>query len=286
MHIPSIAIFIFALVGSISAKGTPTHKGFFSVNDPANLARQPRSAPPPAPRTNAKRLALGLPPLPPGRRDIKLARTAAYALSPRQSPPPPTIKHCNLRVKTDAQVDMGFLAATFNNYNQYGIFTTTQSAALELDMKPVNGPSDNLYPAVGGIVPYGATGALTGSGEYLYLGGTYQSGGGADPTSGMSSVPGSQLFESAIWTYVPGTGEVSPHWVNPGSVYPNTYTLYANDINHYPLTGAPSIPMYLEAIELFDRSGAHTHCSGMSVFSSEIPEGECSIGNLSRDQTN
>ncbi|KAJ6527852.1 hypothetical protein DFH09DRAFT_1186257 [Mycena vulgaris] len=248
MHIPSTVISVLAAATLAAALGTPTRRALrFNpaaedfVDAPAVSARAPQAL------TNAKRLALGLPPLKPRRRGM-----AARAAS---SPLPPVTQTCNIRAQGTDGTDFGFISPVWNGFGEYGTFQSAQDGALvvsfsysansptQIDFTATNGPSAT-FPFMGATDGFASDSPnfAVGSYNYAYLGGTTQSPPGSPPFSGATSFSTatgiSKSFESAIWSYDPKTQAITAQWVNTDGSMPATHIVYVNDSNQaLALTG-------------------------------------------------
>ncbi|KAJ7461212.1 hypothetical protein FB451DRAFT_490584 [Mycena latifolia] len=240
-HITAIVLAGAALASAI-ATPTPTRRSLGLNPGPEDLVNAPGAMPARAPQllTNAKRFALGLPPLKPRRRG-----SAARAAS---SPLPPVTQTCNIFAKGTDGTDYGYISPVWNGFGEYGTFQSAQAGALEvsfssspdsrsqLGLTATNGPSAGV-PFFGAISGFASSSDDFGAGSpnYAYLGGTTQTAGGATPSSGTNSfttatgIP--ENFESAIWSYDFATQALSAQWINTDGSAPATHLLYANDAN-------------------------------------------------------
>ncbi|KAG8998884.1 hypothetical protein FRB90_012216 [Tulasnella sp. 427] len=204
--------------------------------------------------TNAKRFAMGLPPLKPNA--LHRGTRAASARRASTSVAPLIPHHCNILVTKadDPSVTYGFIAPYFNPSGEYGQFQPAQAGALEvtfyvspdvlssaqLDMYADNGPSSS-FPYFGADSDdFGP-----GSPNAAYVTGTSQAPPGSPAVVGDSSfgtltgIPAD--YESAIWVYNALTQKISAQWINSDGSAPATHILYANDGNDVILlTGDPS----------------------------------------------
>ncbi|KAG8984693.1 hypothetical protein FRB90_005157 [Tulasnella sp. 427] len=170
--------------------------------------------------TNAKRLAMGLPPLKP--KSLRRGTRAASARRSSTSPVPPTLHGCNIQAKwTSDGSFIGYLSPTLDSRGRYGAFQATQAGALEvqfyaqddecsdeLDLVAVNGPN-SAYPYVGATV---STDGLT----YAYITATTQTSPGSDAVPQGNSHDSTHGTESAIWKYDPLTQAITPQWYSGG----------------------------------------------------------------------
>ncbi|KAJ7899699.1 hypothetical protein B0H13DRAFT_2664277 [Mycena leptocephala] len=182
--------------------------------------------------TNAKRLAIGLPPLPPRRR----ATTAARAVLPRSSAVPVT-QTCNLMLTDSNGESQGYVSGTDNGYGEFYIlsaqtnalavsftYTPGSTPATQLNLLIANNPNPT-YPFFGGrgTPGGGVPGETLGSSNifnYIEPVATTESPAGSAPFPGHylhenfdSGRSGN--IESAIWNYDPDTQLLTATWVNP-----------------------------------------------------------------------
>ncbi|KAJ7474714.1 hypothetical protein FB451DRAFT_1558008 [Mycena latifolia] len=204
------------------------------------------------PRTNAVRLARGLPLLPPRRRsDLHPARSQTSAV-------PPTTVTCNILVTRDDNA-LGYVS-TATTSGAYGTVQEGTDGALEvsfsfsldspsqLSLTVNNGPYYLDYPFFGGII-----GSMSNSNNleddnasYAVIGGTVATDPGSRPVSGANSV-GLRAFETAIWRYDTTTKVLSPYWTDedgPRSSHAvdvssngNTLILSDTDLSNFDLLG-------------------------------------------------
>lgn len=238
------------LAVAATALAQPARRAF-SLNPDASVVRPIDDVPNTGPITNAKRFAMHLPPLMP--RTLRRAHGAPRAptrvqAAPRaeSSPLPPSTTKCNVLAKNVDGSVIGFVAAAFNKYGEYGLFQGSQDGALEvvfsdapgsqMDMYANNAPSSS-HPFVGAISGFASTDDDFGPGSYNYafIGGTSQT------APGSAAVPGENTFfmatgfegnyQSAIWGYNPTSQAITAQWMNSDGSAPPTQILYANDEN-------------------------------------------------------
>lgn len=236
-----------------------------SLNPDSRVAHPIADAGTPAPLTNAKRLAKGLPPLSPkaarrpnrsGPHGGTKVDTARRTVS---SPLPPVNVKCNILVKdTNNGTAFGFISPVWNVFGEYGIVQPDQAGALEVsfsyspespdsltqrDFLATNGPGAT-YPFVGATVGFVSTSddLAVGSYNYAYITGTTQipagppEGADNNSFSGTTGIPKSA--ESAIWTYNPTTQDIIVQWINTDGSPAPTNLVYANDFNQaFIITG-------------------------------------------------
>ncbi|KAG8964354.1 hypothetical protein FRC00_002663 [Tulasnella sp. 408] len=208
--------------------------------------------------TNAKRLAMNLPPLKPkairrGMRSAKLYSTyqldmiintstgtrAASAPRSNTSMLPPVPHTCNLLVKNSDGSTRGYVSRVWRLYGEYGIQTNQADSLevtfyaspddpspVELDLSANNGPSP-AYPFVGA----NSDNLGPGSSNHLYITSNTQTAAGSTPQSGdnnsfsaSTGVP--KNAESAIWKYNPTTQDISVQWINNDGSTPANFILY------------------------------------------------------------
>ncbi|KAJ7106420.1 hypothetical protein C8R43DRAFT_963387 [Mycena crocata] len=195
------------------------------------------------PRTNAARLAQGLPLIKPRRRDSR------YPLS-EQSPPidPSIVIHpdparstgCNLEFRMDDRDNPYNLTHYVTTYTAVGIYAVYPDYASRLkvtleipadspdhiSLKAVNGPfAETSHPYFGAIA-YDDD-LLSTSTRYAWFGGTENSAPSETAHVGDTSVTygGGWQLEAAIFSYDPVTRRLTPKWVNdngeiaPASLY-------------------------------------------------------------------
>ncbi|KAJ7452632.1 hypothetical protein FB451DRAFT_1409322 [Mycena latifolia] len=252
MHIISSSALILAVATFAAAAGTPTMRRSLSLNPPKPEGTTPAyvyaRAPAPAPITNAKRMAMGLPPLKP--RHYGSGRAARQAVSAV----PPVTQTCNL-LATDASTGstVGYLSPVWNSFGEYGIFQASATGALEvsftysgdsptqLDLSATNGPETFTY--VGAVVGFASSSNDLGvaSPNYAYLGGTFQVAEGPAVDDGANaftaSTSVSKAYESAVWMYDPATGALSAQWINTDGSAPATSIVYVAGDEALVLTG-------------------------------------------------
>ncbi|KAG8991070.1 hypothetical protein FRB90_001479, partial [Tulasnella sp. 427] len=131
--------------------------------------------------TNAKRFAMGLPPLKPKALHRGTRAASARRASTSITPTPDNNHHCNILVKNadDPSVTYGFISPVFNAFSGYGLFQATQAGALEvsfyasfdvlssgqLDLQADNGPS-STYPYFGAADVFASSDGNLAPGSY------------------------------------------------------------------------------------------------------------------------
>ncbi|KAJ7885421.1 hypothetical protein B0H13DRAFT_2666890 [Mycena leptocephala] len=192
--------------------------------------------PSPLPRTNAQRLARGLPLLKPRFRD------PLHPPPARRSSTPPVTVRCNIKVASyDTPENVyGYLAPDIDPYGTLGTFLPDQTGAVEvsftyssgsytqLDLAVTNSPS---YPV---IVAYYFGSTLdrdTSPWSDMRLGFTGSTPPGSPPVaahSGLGDARNTQFpTESAIWSYDKTSRMITPQWINPPGAKVNPPTFIA-----------------------------------------------------------
>ncbi|KAJ7454673.1 hypothetical protein FB451DRAFT_1373346 [Mycena latifolia] len=196
------------------------------------------------PRTNAERLARGLPLLKPHRRDM------VHPARAQSSPVAPTTVKCNIQVQTSDGANRGYLSTETTYSSFYGKFQANQGAgALEISLSFSSASSSQLALTLGGIVGYfnSDDNIYATSYNYMWLGGTTESSPGSPPVYGdgnsFSADPDygpPKKMESAIWSYDPGTKLLAPQWINTDSSAPPTVLAFAEGDENFVLIGSVS----------------------------------------------
>jgi len=188
--------------------------------------------------TNARRLAEGLPLLPPKKRE-HAARSA-----PSSTPPELTRGLIEVWI-ADTGVQTGFIA---QDPNQFGEYTITSSAPDALIVQfdrvtasihgPVNIPAENgipNFPLLGAVTGFASTSDNLGSGSsnYAYVVGTNETPVNSHPASvgnSFSTTTGiSEDSESAIWSFSFTNGHIEPQWVNTDGSQPSTVVVFSQN---------------------------------------------------------
>ncbi|EPQ55302.1 hypothetical protein GLOTRDRAFT_138894 [Gloeophyllum trabeum ATCC 11539] len=229
---------LLAAAALVQAEPTPTSSQ--SIN-PQGIALKPVEKRAPSPSvdlslSNAQRLARGLPPRKPKRRERKInPRLAARAAAS----PCPSTTHSGVIQVTNAGTGaaMGYLPRTYNVFGEYGV-TTDPSAALhlsfgtsscggspaptsgsQLDILTTNGPS-STFPYLVLISGSASTDAdfRPGSTNYAYVGGGTQTPPGSPAVTAPNSFSATtgipEGVQSAVWVYDAASGAISAQWVN------------------------------------------------------------------------
>ncbi|KIO30742.1 hypothetical protein M407DRAFT_20269 [Tulasnella calospora MUT 4182] len=194
--------------------------------------------------TNAKRLAMGLPPLKP--KALRRGTRAASARRSATSMLPPILHKCNILVKNAVDgSSFGYLAPAPGGINDYyGVFQQSQAGSLEvsfytspddpspseLDFFAENAP-DPSSPYFGAHMFFGIGGREL-SAENGSLAGI-----GGDATQTQPGSPATDEWESAIWKYNPITQDITAQWINSDGSSPPTNLVYWGDFEIIGLTG-------------------------------------------------
>ncbi|KAF7340209.1 hypothetical protein MVEN_01939500 [Mycena venus] len=227
--------------------------------------RTPKSAEDhPLPSTNAKRLELGLPLLPP-------RRATPRGSAPRAEPSPGTLitRTCNLKATVSGTTTLlGYVSQSVNNFGVYGNLLPSTTGALEvtftysglahtaLNLLTTNGNS--VYPYFGAVLAApdnnynmrsdNSVGAFvvgtpkTSAGPPGYVGST-------DTTFGYA--------ESAIWTYDSETQVLTPVFVSPDGTSPTLYNIWNPDDNTMNLFANPNIVNYSPRLRIITLTCVH-----------------------------
>ncbi|EIN08593.1 hypothetical protein PUNSTDRAFT_144117 [Punctularia strigosozonata HHB-11173 SS5] len=200
------------------------------------------------PRTNAERLARGLPLKKPHRRSPSpsyqakraTASSVAYTGVVRVVEP-----NNNNAVR-------GYLAATPTSFGEYGGTTTDISSALTITFttsdpsSPFDISISGTYPDLGFTTGFANTDFNFGPGayNYAYLTGVSGSPAGSSATiqpNSYSAVAGiTEGTESAVWTWDSASGALTPRWVNTDGSTPAVTLLYVPSANAVAITGDPA----------------------------------------------
>ncbi|KAH7098477.1 hypothetical protein BKA62DRAFT_712904 [Auriculariales sp. MPI-PUGE-AT-0066] len=221
--------------------------------------------------TNAKRMALGLPP------NAPVVRRHNTGTSPVQPPSPsnPVCKCLDGVVQISNSNNGKFLGYIGKNYELYGEYGSVkkENKALKVSLQCVSnkksGPlqilglnGDSKYPNIGGVVGYASTSNALVNYNYLYIGGVQQTTVGSTPVLGGSAFYDAtgvkEKVESAIWHFNTNNRKITVEWVNPdGSstsaklVYykPDGVLLAVADIKAFRAQfGGPTIPVVLTLV--------------------------------------
>ncbi|KAJ7489121.1 hypothetical protein FB451DRAFT_1390292 [Mycena latifolia] len=255
MHLPLTLLAVVALCLDLSAEASRTPRA----------PRRPRAADltgdPPLPSTNAKRLQLGLPLLPPRRR-----APTPRGSAPRSEPSPGVLitRTYNLAATVMGTSQfLGYVSASVNSFGVYGAFQSTQGGALQvtftysglahtaLSLSTPNG-LNMAYPFFGATLGAPDNSYYLSTDNYVgaFLGGTTQVSAGP-PVMGSSTVLPSGWSESAIWTYDSTSRVLTPKWTNAdGSSPPTTVILWNPADNTMNLFGNPSVVNLDSALRL------------------------------------
>ncbi|KAJ7075219.1 hypothetical protein B0H15DRAFT_867558 [Mycena belliarum] len=210
---------------------TPTRKRYMppvSPNTPAGLTAR---APEPLPLTNGKRLAIGLPLLPPKRRSANAPRVLTSPV------PPPPVRRCNIRMlgKYTGQ-HYGFIPQ-LNVNNFYGgnpQFSQRDSLEVSFPISSIAPSWMTFTTTRGGSANFPALGANRvvegdmgpGRGAYGFLVGTVHRTVPSPPSNGANSANNGHPWETTIWGYNPTTNEIKARWMNPSGSVPLYFMLH------------------------------------------------------------
>ncbi|KDQ56351.1 hypothetical protein JAAARDRAFT_158403 [Jaapia argillacea MUCL 33604] len=245
-------IFVTASIGLsalVNAVPTSTFEGRALSFNPLNVNLQPIEKRDGFsainPRTNAQRMAQGLPLLKPKRFSPFDRRTQPSSCIPS------TVTG-TIAVQDTSGGSQGYVSATTNGFGEY-VLTTDSTAALTVTFTilcdtttPVAISADNTnipsYPFFGGVVGFSSTDndLEPGSPNYVYIAGSAsQSAALAPPQSSSNAFTAAtgipEDYENTIWYYTPGTGQLTPVWINSDGT-PAT-TILAETQNILLLTG-------------------------------------------------
>ncbi|KAF7330241.1 hypothetical protein MVEN_02461400 [Mycena venus] len=213
------------------------------TNTRRTLLNNERSAADPValPRTNAKHLAMGLPPLKPRLYD------PLHPPPARRSATPPTTISCNIQFSSLKGINF---TATKTSDGIYGEKTDTTSLALAVTFSytpgspatqlDLNVPANTACPYFGAVGSGDEEDVTIGPGrtEFVYISALAAS---IAPNSPPSMTTGSEyktrtgaqntFAESAIWSYDPSSGSLTPQWINPTSDPPSSPATTVGFIN-------------------------------------------------------
>ncbi|CUA67658.1 hypothetical protein RSOLAG22IIIB_07505 [Rhizoctonia solani] len=218
----------------------------------------------PAPETNAKRMAQGLPPMKPRSRKHRSGDVLKRGTHRRLCSPPSKLaicpsKSCNIPVKSAAKTH-GYLCKPFDDIGEYGRFESSQTAdALvvtfnyvagsdaPVDLYATNGKSA-AYPYMGAVSQYDGSdhNLAAGSSAFVNVGAIKQAPAGSPPVEGDTAFSEAtrslSKYESAIWLYDATTNQIRAQWINPNGSGPATYLVHATDADADLIlfTGDPS----------------------------------------------
>lgn len=210
-------LFFFLLSTSVFA--IPT------VDRPSNRLRRtaPQVRNPFTGETNAKRLARGLPPMPPVRR-------ASKTDTAKRSTTSNTVSKSH-RIKVSSVVDhntIGFLVLT-GAQDRYIVgdasiahtfSATVFSTGITTDVSWTDSGAPASHQLLAGLISPGVELLSSNSNAAIFGDAPVQTAPGSTPQSGGSaSIPGSE-YETAIWSYDSTSNGISPSWVNHGGSSP------------------------------------------------------------------
>jgi len=215
----------------------------------------------PAPQSNAKRLAAGLPPLPPAKRWSE--RKADRAVLPRTSSS--ACKPGFIRVNNGTTI-LGYLSLVLNQFGEYSnvVSATSDSNALKVcvlpassvsgysDIKEVN-PMVSSLPFLGIFQGFYSDATLSATAPaYVFFGQVATTVPGAVPSAPKTSSAGTQTsfgiatdiyegYESNVWRVDSSTGEMQLWWTNPDHTTVQISTLYVAPDNLFAGSGDPDL---------------------------------------------
>ncbi|KAJ7677060.1 hypothetical protein DFH06DRAFT_1429146 [Mycena polygramma] len=240
MHLVSTVAAAFLVATLARADATPTARVLSLNPSPADIANASShiTIRAPNPRTNAQRLALGLPPLPPRRRGTPHA--------PRQSSSP-TMQTCKILAKNTDGSDYGFVSNTVNIFGEYGDFLLAQLGGLEvsfsylpdaqtqLNLFVTSSPTGSPSPYLGAVFSKQWASPILNlltiserevQSAMFSLHTYYLTSPGAPAAGGTNTFATAtgidEDIESAIWSYDPATAALTAQWINMDSSAPNT----------------------------------------------------------------
>ncbi|KAL1940940.1 hypothetical protein VTO73DRAFT_7576 [Trametes versicolor] len=202
--------------------------------------------------TNAQRLANGLPPLAPRRRQRS---RDAHPHAPRTSPKPctnPTGTLTVTDVDTGAGVPFGQVGSMANAFGEYGLAGVEGGGALNVvllqcnsegapfEVQTTNGLGNFTF--FGGIIGFGSIddNISDANSNYVYVGGTSEvsPGPAQDAPNGFTAATGTERdIESALWT-LGADGSLTMNWINTdGTLAQGAHLLYVANANAIVLTG-------------------------------------------------
>lgn len=213
------------------------------------------------PQTNARRLAAGLPPLPPKKRWDQPAKP------PKSSPGP--CKSSLVKVCDAASTVVGYLSNKLNDFGEYNatVVNPWDADALKVcvsspsavshssDIKAINSYISSL-PFLGVFKGYVSTSLQLNStsAAYLFLGQVAQTGPGALPsipvestytpetsTSFGAATGISEEWESNVWRVDPVSKEIQLWWTNPDATVVQAQIIYIPNDNLFAATGSPTL---------------------------------------------
>ncbi|KZP28607.1 hypothetical protein FIBSPDRAFT_1039369 [Athelia psychrophila] len=193
--------------------------------------------------TNAKRLALGLPLLPPTR------RSKARRSLPSSVPTQTVTGIIQIRDATSKDI-LGYVIENTNNNNHLGYGDASLAIPVSFAVDPTATVSSQLdiaavtsyaaaWPLMGGIVGLLNTDddLKSGSSNYAYIQGTTHTPAGSPPIAASNSYPTVEDTESGIWSYDSTTGAITAQWVNTDSGLPPTSIMSVAASNALVITG-------------------------------------------------
>ncbi|KAG8926453.1 hypothetical protein FRC01_008844, partial [Tulasnella sp. 417] len=196
--------------------------------------------------TNAKRFAMGLPPLKPKtlRRGTRTRQTRGRGGA---SMLPAVPRRCNILVKdADEGTSFGYLKPEITSEGFYGAFQDSQANALEvsfstpagddlttqLDLFVENAPIPSKSWLGAGLCIWldGDPEIHAGSWTFAGIGGSENPTPQGSPPEPVGNTASRSKWESAIWNYNPVTREITAQWIKADGSSPGTYLFYVADL--------------------------------------------------------
>ncbi|OCH87392.1 hypothetical protein OBBRIDRAFT_159752 [Obba rivulosa] len=184
--------------------------------------------------TNAQRLAVGLPPLPPKRR---ATGTRSVSASPSPSPRPPTTFTGHLEARSNNGTTVGFVKNTAGGVD--GIVPPSDPGTLEVSFSTTATPgappfsilaTNPAFPPPFNVGGNGTAALGSGSPDVVAINHV----GFTSPFSPPSIDAGG---ESSIWSYSTSTKEITAQWINPDGSHPTTFIGWNSTANFLFLSG-------------------------------------------------
>ncbi|KZV88697.1 hypothetical protein EXIGLDRAFT_722423 [Exidia glandulosa HHB12029] len=204
--------------------------------------------------TNAKRMAQGLPPLPP-RMHRRGTQTAAKARpSPSGVPGGHATTGYIMATETRTGKFVGFVGKQYELFGEYGAVASTRNALkvkiTGLKKHATTGPieihqtnGDKLFTSFGAVAGFASDSATLapGSSNYLYIAGassTAPLAAAIEADNSFTEATGQEeAAESAIWFIDSVKNKISAKWVNPDGSVAKTQLAYYPDDNVFIAVG-------------------------------------------------
>jgi hypothetical protein len=213
-----LSLFAATVTSTVSASAIYAREGG-SLELPGSSISEPVQVVPPTPTlTNAKRMALGMPPLPPVRRHG------------RHDPAPSPVALRGRIAVDDAKTGAshGYIGEELDSTHHFGVADDANALLFRFSVPAGSKPSDQLditsdatysgsWPYMGGILSSDDQDLKHGSSNFAYIQGTTRTDPDATPQSVSNSWSNSKKAESAIWSYNPNTKEITAEWINSDS---------------------------------------------------------------------